>query len=137
MATSHDGTSSRSLLSNVGFGIAWGLGMAFVFSLLVGMLALLRGSDWNPRYQVSTLAVIRGYFLAGLVGGAVFGLLRPLAQSRLGAAIVGVIVGPFVYGAIATTVAGQPHWADAAAIIPGVLVGGASGWIWGKPGALP
>jgi len=124
------------VLRNLGFGVACGLGMALLFSLLVGALALLRGSDWNPTYEVSTLDVIRGYFLAGLLGGAVFGLLRPLTQSRLGAALVGVIVGPIVYGAVAGVVDAQPEWGAATTIIPGVLVGGISGWIWGKPGAL-
>jgi hypothetical protein len=128
---------SANFLPDLGFGILWGLALAFLFALFVGALALLRGSDWNPTYQVSTVAVIRGYFVAGALGGAVFGLLRPLARHRLGAVVVGTIVGPIVYGAVMTVVDGQPQWTSGPTIIAGVLVGGAVGWRWGRPGALP
>ena len=136
MATSHDKPTSSSLLSNLGFGVACGVGIALMLSLFVGVLAFFRGSDWNPAYQVSTLAVIRGYLLGGVLGGTVFGFLRPVTHGRLGATVIGMIVGPIVYGAMATAVEGQPQWGTATSVIPGVLVGGVSGWIWGKPEAL-
>ena len=129
--------SAVGFLTNVGFGILCGLGMALLFSLFIGVLALVRGSDWNPTYHVSTVAVIRSYLVAGALGGAAFGALRPLTRQRLGATLVGIIVGPIVYGAVMTVVEGQPQWITGPTIIAGVLVGGAVGWRWGKPGALP
>jgi predicted RND superfamily exporter protein len=136
VATEHRKLSSTSILTNLGFGVLCGLLMAVLFSLFVGVLALLRGSDWNTTYQVSTIAVIRGYFLAGVLGGALFGLLRPLARNRLGAATVGTLVGPIVYGAVMTVAEGQPQWTSGPTIVAGLLVGGAVGWIVGKPDAL-
>jgi len=129
--------SPVGFLTNVGFGVLCGLGMALLFSLLIGVLELRRGSDWNPTYHVSTMAVMRGYFEAGALGGAAFGALRPLTRQRLGATLVGIIVGPIVYGAVMTVVDGQPEWLSGPTIFAGVLVGGAVGWRWGKPGALP
>lgn len=36
--------------------------------------------------------VIAAYAIAGLIGGGVFGLLLPLGRTRLGAALLGLIV---------------------------------------------
>jgi hypothetical protein len=100
-------------------------------------MALWRGSDWNPSYQVSTWSVIRGYYLAGLLGGVAFGLLRPFFWGRVGGAVLGVLLGPLVYGAVATVVEGASQFGAAGAIIPGVLVGAITGWWLSRPGQLP
>jgi hypothetical protein len=46
-----------------------------------------------------------------------------------------MLVGPAVYCAVAFAVDG-PYFESGAAILAGVLVGGAVGWQWSKPGAL-
>jgi hypothetical protein len=100
-------------------------------------LALVRGSTRYEQYQTTTWGIIRSYFAAGLLGGAVFGLLRPVAaRGRFGAMVVGIVVGPFVYGAVAVAMTGPHAFFSLPAVVPGVLVGGTLGWQLGKPGAL-
>jgi hypothetical protein len=116
-------------------GMLYGFGLATLFSLFIGVLALLRGSDWNPTYHVSTWAVVRGYYIGGVFGGLVFACVRPLLWGRLGGIVLGILVGPAVYSAVALAVDG-PDFQPWAAVVPGVLVGGFVGWRWSKPGAL-
>jgi hypothetical protein len=108
--------------------------MATLFSAFVGLMALSRGADWNPAYQVSTWAVIRGYYLAGILAGLAFGVLRPLFWGRVGGLMLGLLLGPVVYGAVATAVEGEPQFVSGSSIFLGVLVGGISGWRLSKPG---
>lgn len=117
------------------WGMLYGLGLATLFSAFVGVLALVRGSDWNPTYHVSTWSVIRGYYLGGLIGGLLFAVVRPLLWGRLGGLVLGVVVGPAVYSAVTVAVDGLDSH-PGASILAGVLVGGIVGWQWSKPGAL-
>ena len=128
---------NTSFKSSFAWGIAGGVAMATLFSGFVGLMALLRGSAWNATYQVSTWEVVRAYYLAGLVGGVAFGVLRPVFWGRVGGLLLGGCLGPVVYGAVATAIEGHSRFTSPAAIIAGVLVGGISGWNLSKPGALP
>jgi hypothetical protein len=121
--------------TRLGSGIFYGLAVATLLSAFVGILAMIRGSDWNPTYEVSTWAVIRGYYFGGLIGGLVFAVLRPLFPGRIGGLLLGMVLGPMVYSAVMRAVDG-PEFRLGPAIIAGVLVGGAVGWNWSKPGAL-
>ena len=126
-----------SIGENLIVGIAWGLAMALIFSLLILGLAVLRGSTRYEQYGTTTWGIIESYFGAGVLGGSVYGLLRPLAAAgRLGATVVGVLVGPFVYGAVAVAMDGPRAFFSFEAIVPGVLVGGIVGWQISKPGAV-
>jgi hypothetical protein len=127
---------NTSFASSFRWGIAGGLAMATLFSAFVGLMAILRGSAWNATYQVSTWAVIRGYYVAGLLAGIAFGVLRPLFWGRLGGLLLGSCLGPIVYGAVVSTVEGQPRYTSLAAILPGLLVGGVTGWRLSEPGEL-
>ena len=124
-----------SMANGLRWGLIYGLSLATLFSLFIGLLALLRGSDWNPTYHVSTWAVIRGYYVGGLIGGLVFGCVRPLLWGRLGGLILGLLVGPVVYSAIMVAVEGA-DFEPGPAVLAGMLVGGAVGWQLSKPGAL-
>ena len=124
-----------SMASGLRWGLVYGIGLATLFSLFVGVLALIRGSDWNPTYQVSTRAVIRGYYVGGLIGGLVFACVRPLLWGRIGGLVLGVLVGPAVYSAVMVAVEGL-YFRPGPALLAGVLVGGAVGWQSSKPGAL-
>jgi membrane associated rhomboid family serine protease len=90
---------NTSFKSSFAWGIAGGLALATLFSAFVGLMALWRGSDWNPTYRVSTWSVVRGYCLAGLLGGLAFGVLQPVFWGRIGGLMLGVLLGPLVYGA--------------------------------------
>lgn len=124
----HQERKAIALLGNLLFGIGFGLTFALLLSLYVAVLALVRGSLWIPEYEVSTLIVIKGYLVGGVLGGAVFGLLKPLARTTLTRTIMGMVVGIVVYGAMATAVEEHAAWTSAPAIIAGVLVGGLLAW---------
>jgi hypothetical protein len=127
---------NTSFKSSFGWGIAGGLAVATIFSAFIGLMALIRGSYWNPSYKVSTWDVIRGYYLAGLIAGVAFGVLRPLFWGRVGGLVLGLLLGPLVYGAVATAVEGKPQFTSGGAIFLGVIVGAAVGWQLSKPGEL-
>ncbi|HYT89778.1 MAG TPA: hypothetical protein VEL76_13805 [Gemmataceae bacterium] len=121
---------------NVIFGLAWGFILAVLFSLFVGLMALLRGSAYYTQYDTTTGEIIRSYFLAGLLAGSVFGFLRPLGQTRLGTTVLGMAVGPFVYGAVGATIHGWEGFFAFETVLPGLLAGGTVGFMLGKRGAL-
>jgi hypothetical protein len=56
-------------------GIKTGLGFATVYSAFALGMALLRGSTDYDRIGITTWQVIGFYHLAGIGGGAIFGLL--------------------------------------------------------------
>jgi hypothetical protein len=124
-------TKKPTLLGNLAWGLSYGVGLAVLFSLLVGVLAMLRGSDWNPTYQVSTRSVAFGYGVAGVLGGLLVGLLRPIATGRFGGMLVGILTGAFVYSAIMIAVDGVSEFRPVPAILAGTLVGGVLGFKFG------
>ena len=127
--SSEESSYGRGLL----IGIGYGLGMAVIFSAFVGVMAVIRGSTHYDDPPTSTLQIIRSYFIAGTLGGALFGVLRPIARiGRLGAVLVGLVIGPFVYGAVGIAVGLTAGFASASTIIPGLIVGGALGFQLGK-----
>lgn len=84
-------------LRNLKWGLAWGLAYAVMFSAFIVVMAVLRGSTTYPHLGVTTETVVAVYFVVGLAGGAMLGLLRPLLRYRLGVAFVGWIVATIVY----------------------------------------
>lgn len=121
-----------TLSGNLAWGLKYGLGLAALFSILVSVLALIRGSDWNPTHQVSTRSLILGYAVAGVLGGLVVGLLRPLTTHRLGATLVGMLAGVFAYSAVALAMDGMAGFRPMPAIVAGLLVGGIVGFLFAK-----
>jgi hypothetical protein len=120
-----------TFLGNLAWGLRYGVAFAVLFSLLVGVLAILRGSDWNSTYQVSTLSVVLGYCIAGVLGGLLVGLLRPIATGRFGGTIVGMLTGAFVFSAIMIAADGIGGFRPGSTILPGTLMGGALGFQFG------
>ena len=119
----------REIGGNILGGIGWGLVMATIFSLFVAGMAVLRGSTHYEQYNTTTFTIIKTYFAAGVLGGAVFGLLVPIARAgRFGAVLVGMAVGPFVYSAIGVASDGPSAFFSLPAVVLGVTVGGAAGW---------
>lgn len=78
--------------SNLRTGIEWGISFAAVYSGYVGLLWLIRGDVPFRAASTTVLEVVVAYCLAGLLGGALFGLLLPLGQRWLGAAFLGFVV---------------------------------------------
>ena len=110
--------------------LRWGLGhtlrTAVAYSVYVCILALARGTTQLGRVSLLDLIVI--YWIVGVVGGLVLGILKPLLAWKLGAFAVGVLVGYAVYGGIALTLSqeGMPWWLM---LIPAVIVGGGLGLV--------
>ena len=118
---------------NIAWGLQYGALLALFFSLFVGLLALWRGADWNPTYKVSTWSVVLGYWIAGIFGGLLVGVLRPLATGRFGNTLVGVLIGAFGYSAVMLVVDGISEFRPIPAVLAGILVGGGVGfWIGGE-----
>ncbi|HEX5438980.1 MAG TPA: hypothetical protein VFW98_17645 [Gemmatimonadaceae bacterium] len=79
------------LLQNLGWGVRWGLKFAVVYSAFA-LIALLFGGAAVFQHSGTTFVFAIGlYFAAGLVAGAIVGVLRPVTRGPIGAAIVGVI----------------------------------------------
>ena len=73
-------------------GVARGIAFATCFSAFVVLMALLRGSTRYPD-GLTTWHVLAFYYSAGILGGAVFGLLRPWQHRR-----IGKLASAWVYG---------------------------------------
>lgn len=120
----------NSLLRNVAWGIAWGAVFALAYSGLAVILTAtsqLRGPE-DPRL----LDMIVAYVFGGIAGGAIVGLLRPLANSRVGAAVVGLLVAVPVVLGTGVALYGLPPWERHEAIglvITAILLGPAGGVI--------
>jgi RsiW-degrading membrane proteinase PrsW (M82 family) len=101
---------NRSTSRNVLWGVKAGLFFASFYSLFVLLLYAFRGEEPSESKGVSLLAVVVTYFIGGVLGGAIVGLLRPFTRERWGAIVVGMIAAlPVVlgfsfamYGSIAT-----------------------------------
>lgn len=103
------------LRANLRWGITGGLffatGLCFlaaipgIFLLLLGVVSYFAeqggGSDfWVPgtsKAAIHSLEIFPLYFLAGILGGVLVGLLRPLARWRLGATVLGMMAGTILY----------------------------------------
>lgn len=91
-------------------GLEWGASFAAVYSAYVTLLWLLRGEGPFERADTTLGKVILAYFLAGLVGGAVFGLLLPMGRNRWGAALLGFLVALPVTYALGMAVEPPERW---------------------------
>lgn len=110
-----------TLRRNILWGLVWGLGTATLFSLYVVVLALVRGRWEFEQFGVTGTTILATYYVAGAIGGAVIGLLRPTLFHWLGAMLAGILAGMFVYGGISRALDGRIDFLMSAVI--GLLVG--------------
>jgi peptidoglycan/LPS O-acetylase OafA/YrhL len=90
-----------NLVRNLKWGLRWGLIMAVGFTV-IGIVATIGASfDPTPRNDPSLASFIGFYFLAGIVGGLLLGLLRPVTRSKVGAMLVGTAVAAVSIGLLA------------------------------------
>lgn len=111
----------RDVGEDLGWGMLWGLGYAVVVSAIataVFAIVWLGGSE-QAAGEPTLLSVLAAYLTAGVVGGCLVGLLRPLAYWPLGAMVLGFIVGLPIYGSIAVALDGWPMSADQLAVTIG------------------
>lgn len=124
--------SPHSLGSNIKWGVEWGLWFACGFSLLGSVLYLVQGTFLGERSQFAFPLVVLAYFVMGLVGGLIAGLLRPLTRWRIGATGVGVVVGVVVYFIAGLTAVGRKEFLSLAGLVStlvlGTVIGGYCGY---------
>jgi purine-cytosine permease-like protein len=99
----HKRNSIRALLSalgnNVKFGVFLGLFVAVAFAVLStisGLAGLSLGrKSANPfaSLQMTYLAGLVCHLVAGVVGGAIAGVMRPLGRWLIGAMLIGSVAG--------------------------------------------
>lgn len=118
---------------DIQWGLSWGAALASLFALYVIVLFLLRGSEPFDGLGVSLSAVLSVYFFGGLAGGAVVGLLRPMATSCFASMAIGILVAAPIASGIVFSLAGPPsHWGDShifAAVFMTLLYGIGGGYI--------
>lgn len=109
-----------------------GIIVAALLSLVAVMVYGIRGPDVFERLGVSLPAVVTLYFLAGIIGGAVVGLLLPLTTWRLGASLVGAVAASPLYVGAGLLLG---HSDLVGGLVLAVLVGGGVGYgLWEPPG---
>jgi hypothetical protein len=96
--------SSRSALKDLRWGVFWGFALALGFTAFAAIPAAIRAlgpqDDWTAGLSFGELTMF--YLGAGLLGGALVGLLRPFAQRWWGRRLLGIIVGlPVFFGGTA------------------------------------
>ena len=98
--------------------------MATFFSAIVLVQSVVRGSTWFESYHQSAWAVIVGYYVAALVAGVALALLRPLGNTRLGAYVLGTVIGFLVYSSVGVLAEGLSREVFVIGAIAGLAVGG-------------
>lgn len=104
---------------NPSLGLVMGLLTACGLTLVAVGLYLLDGPD---RFQdVSLGGAIGTYFLAGALGGPLFGLVLPLTARREGGVLVGIAVALAVYFPISQLIPALATGALGAGLVGGIV----------------
>lgn len=104
-------------------GMILGVAMALITCVVAVTLYVLRGPAAFERLGVSLTEVVAIYCLAGVLGGAIGGLLYPLTRWRGGAALLGAFAATPLYVGAALLLSAD--WSTG--VIAAWIVGGAVG----------
>jgi hypothetical protein len=126
-----------SVTKDVGWGLGWGLGFTLIYSLFVIGLYVLRGAEPFEEKGITLGATLAIYFVGGLAGGILLGLLRPLTRWRPGSALVGMVAVAPATLAFGLAAFGPMHAWDKdmviSLIITAVVLGGGGGYLYWEP----
>ena len=92
------GDTIETIATNLKWGLKYGLTIALVFTMIAAVSLVLVGEQAFDERGTSFLELIEFYALGGCVGGAILGLLRPLAATKLGTVFIGMCIGFCVWG---------------------------------------
>jgi hypothetical protein len=121
--------------SEYGFGVLFCAAAGGVFAILcslwVGLIVLVQGTGAFDRVGVSPLLCVGVYFIIGPLGGALIGLMLPLARSMIGHMFVGFVCVLPIYGTFALILLTRDHWELVLqqTCSGGVTVGAATGYL--------
>ena len=112
------------------FCTAAGAVFAVLCSLWVGLILLLQGTGPFDRLGLSPLVCVGVYFLVGPLGGALVGLLLPLARSMIGSMFIGFVGVLPLYGSFALLLVPRKEWLSGLFLtcFGGVFVGAIAGY---------
>jgi hypothetical protein len=124
--------SRVSIAPDLKWGLGWGLWLAGGFGLLGSALFLLQGTVLGHPSRFSFPLVILGYLAMGILGGLLAGLLRPLARSKLGATIMGVVIGIPVYAMAIIVAVGPKEFLSPPGLLSTLTLGTVIGGFCGR-----
>jgi hypothetical protein len=114
------------LRENLAWAVKWGVGMAAGLSILALIIAAITWTTSGGTIRGMNVLpfALATYWIGGLVGGVILGIMRPLTAWPLGAMFVGVLIGFCLYSACAATLylSGDPEFSDMTLGL-GLLVG--------------
>lgn len=98
-------------MRDVRFAVGTGFVMATLFSLWVVVMYLAGGPRAFSAIGTTVYAVVLCYYVAGIVGGALVGLLLPLTGTLGGRMLVGIVASLVLGISAQTTLKGAIwHW---------------------------
>jgi hypothetical protein len=108
--------------------------MATFYSAYVLLLYAIRGSEPFDALGVSVGALVGAYYGTGILAGGIAGFCWPVAKTRIGATVLGIVCAFIAYAGVGVTMDGVPwQWTArewSASITLGVLMGTAVANIW-------
>lgn len=134
---SHRGTAP-TLARDLKWGVGYGLAFAAAYSAIVLVQYLVTGPGVVESRHITLGPTIAAYFVGGVVGGALVGLLRPFTRWRVGATLIGIIACLPLAIAFVVVIDGSPsHWKEetiVGTLIAAVLIGAIVGYrAWEAP----
>lgn len=118
-------SSQESAIVNLKWGLKGGIAVALVYCAWVTVVYAVNGGGPFERHGVDYRGTVLLYLGAGIVSGAIVGLLRPLIRNNIGAYLVGVIGALPIGAGTAMLVTGLPrYWGfDDWILVPLISIG--------------
>ena len=88
----------HSLSQDLMDGVSRGLFLATAFSVLALIVIWLHGSATSAPQEFAPWRIVQFYCVAGVIGGLVFGLLRPIRTQYQGKLLTAYLILFLVYG---------------------------------------
>jgi len=99
-----------TIIKNLKWGLRWGLIVAVAFTGMAVLVAIATGSESDPRGGPPLLNLVGFYFLGGVVGGSLLGLVRPVTAHKIGAIAVGTFVAAVLLSLLEYLFVIKDHW---------------------------
>lgn len=120
------GRSVHTWRRDMVWGVLFGLAMAGYYSLIAIVIYTFAGSAPFEANNASLGEALAAYWVGGLLGGVIFGLIKPLARNAFGAVVVGIVVATPASVAVVLAVDGKDVIWEAV-VIMAVIFGTAGG----------